>query len=266
MKAPLGSPPTLEWIAVDRLSVDESYQRATDSTRSRKLITRISNDWNWHFCQPLAVARRVDGSLFVIDGQHRLAAAVARGDLPHLPCVVISGTDSGTEAAAFVALNTQRQALSQGNIFNAMLASSDETAKHVSELLAQTGWRMARTSNPTYWKAGDLFCAPMIVKAVKMYGEEAVRNGLTALREAYPDKPVANVATLLTALFTLYRDSRVSDPDLLIETLAEVEPADWEVARSDIRRRRADLSQRAGMVEAIAESCTAVEQERVLAA
>jgi hypothetical protein len=107
MNPVIGAPPTLEWIGVERLAIDESYQRATDSAASRRLIHRIKTDWNWNYCQPIVVSRRSDGSLFVIDGQHRLTAAVARGDIPHLPCVVISGQDENGEASAFVALNTQ---------------------------------------------------------------------------------------------------------------------------------------------------------------
>lgn len=162
---PIGSPPTLEWIAVERLAIDESYQRATDGPASRRLIQKITKGWNWNFCQPLVVSRRDDGTLYVIDGQHRLSAAMERGDIPHLPCVVIGGVEC--EAAAFVALNTQRQKLSAGDVFNAMLAAGDPDAKRVAELLQETGWRMARTSNPTFWKPGEMFCAPLIVKAVK---------------------------------------------------------------------------------------------------
>jgi hypothetical protein len=130
MDAPIGSPPTLEWIAVERLAIDESYQRATDSPASRRLINRIKQGWNWSFCQPLVVSRRTDGSLFVIDGQHRLSGAIGRGDIPHLPCVVVTDAD---EAQTFIALNTQRQKLSQGDIFNAMLAAGDDMRLRLCE-------------------------------------------------------------------------------------------------------------------------------------
>jgi hypothetical protein len=179
MDAPIGSPPTLEWIGVERLAIDESYQRATDSAASRLDHPQDQERWNWNYCQPIVVSRRADGSLYVIDGQHRLTGAIARGDIPHLPCVVISGQDSENgEASAFVALNTQRQKLSQGDIFNAMLAAGDEAAKAVADLLEETGWSMARTSNYNQWKPGQMFCAPMIVKAVKAEGECVVRNAL----------------------------------------------------------------------------------------
>jgi hypothetical protein len=265
MDTPIGSPPTLEWVAVERLAIDESYQRATDSKASRRLIYKIKEKWNWHYCQPLVVSRRSDGSLFVIDGQHRLSAAVERGDIPHLPCVVLSGADGTSEASAFVALNTQRQKLSQGDIFNAMLAAGDADAKLVADLLTETGWRMAHTSNTQVWKPGDLFCAPMIVKSLKSEGEEIVRNALAALREAYPEAPITNTATMLKALFCIYRDRRAAHR-LLVETLAELPSLDWELCRHDVRRSRPELSLRDALVETIIEAANSIEADKALAA
>jgi hypothetical protein len=252
IEPPVGNPPTLEWIAAERLAIDESYQRATDSKRSRSLIFNIGKRWNWSYCQPLVVSRRADGSLYVIDGQHRLSAALQRGDIMHLPCVVLHGQEGASEAQAFVALNTQRQRLSQSDIFNALLASGDEAAKHVTEILRETGWRQTRAQNPT---VGTLICAPMIVKAAKLYGEPVVRNALTALREAYPEKPVGKMSLLLKALFLVFKENRASDdPDVLISALAEVEPDDWEMHGHDARRADVSLSRIEGVAQAITDA------------
>jgi hypothetical protein len=51
---------------------------------SQALIRQIARHWDWDLCLPLVVSRRADGSLYVIDGQHRLAAARIRGDIDHL--------------------------------------------------------------------------------------------------------------------------------------------------------------------------------------
>jgi hypothetical protein len=261
---PIGAPPTLEWISVERLAIDESYQRATDGPHSRKLIARITLRWNWHYCQPLVVSRRGDGSLYVIDGQHRLSAAINRGDILHLPCVVIHGQESAEEAAAFVALNTQRQRLSQSDIFNAQLAAGDEAAKHVAEILAETGWRQTRAANPV---VGTLTCAPMIVKELRREGEAVVRNALTALREAYPDKPVGKMSMLLKALFLVFRDNRCADdPDAFISALAEVEPDDWEMHGHDARRADASLSRIESVAHSMVEAYRATLPDPRLAA
>lgn len=252
IEPPVGNPPTLEWIAAERLAIDESYQRATDGSKSRNLIFNIAKRWNWSYCQPLVVSRRADGSLYVIDGQHRLSAALRRGDLMHLPCVVLHGQEAESEAAAFVALNTQRQRLSQSDIFNALLASGDAAAKHVADILHETGWRQSRAAVPM---VGTLTCAPMIVKALKLHGEAVVRNALTALREAYPEKPVGKMSLLLKALFVVFTENRCcADPDALISALSEIEPDDWEMHGQDARRNDVSLSRIEGVAQAITDA------------
>jgi hypothetical protein len=112
VNTPLGSPPTLEWRAVGELLIDDSYQRTVEAAASQALIRRIAMFWDWGLCQPLAVSRRPDGKLLIVDGQHRASAAKLRGDIPHLPCVITSFASAGDEAAAFVALNQMRRPLS----------------------------------------------------------------------------------------------------------------------------------------------------------
>lgn len=42
----VGAPPSLEWIAVDRLNVDPVYQRSTDSALSRSIIFGMQKQWD----------------------------------------------------------------------------------------------------------------------------------------------------------------------------------------------------------------------------
>ena len=237
------APPTLEWVAVDLLAVDPAYQRATNGPHSRRIIFGMVKCWDWALCQPLVISRREDGSLFILDGQHRHAGAVERGDIRHLPCVILAGCNSKDEAITFVALNTKRQKLTQGDIFNGMLAASDPVAKATAALLERTGWRARRNTNTQSYLPGDLGCAPMLTKALALHGEAIVTNALTALREAYADTPVRNAATLLKALIVVFRDNACTDdPDLFIETIGQVEPGDWEMFGQDYRRRNPALS------------------------
>jgi hypothetical protein len=84
----VGQRPTLEFRRLCDLKIDPSYQRSIEIGTSQTLIRRIAMFWDWSLCQPLAVARRADGALMVVDGQHRLAAARLRGDIYDLPCVI----------------------------------------------------------------------------------------------------------------------------------------------------------------------------------
>ena len=99
LRAQRGQRPSLEFRPIADLQIDESYQRSIDTGPSQSLVKRIARDWDWGLCQPLNVAKREDGSLWVIDGQHRLAAARDRGDIYDLPCVVIASRCAGSRSA-----------------------------------------------------------------------------------------------------------------------------------------------------------------------
>lgn len=259
-----GTPPTLEWIGIESLSVDPAYQRAVDGSKSRSIIFGMVKEWDWSLCQPLVVSRRTDGGLFILDGQHRHAGAKQRGDIPHLPCVVLTGRDEQHEAAAFVALNTKRQKLSQNDIFLGMLAAGDEHAQATAAILEQTGWKSARHTNTASFKPGELMCGPMLAKSIKQAGEAPVRNALTALREAYPDQPVRIAGTMLRALIVIYRDDLLKgvDCDDFIETLGSVEPQSWIEAGQDMARDNPAYSRIESIVEAMLD---AMPDERLAA-
>lgn len=256
----IGDPPSLEWLAVGRLQIEPAYQRATDGHKSRKIIAGMVREWNWTLCQPLVASRRHDGSIYVIDGQHRLEGAKKRGDIPHLPCTVLPALDHAGEAAAFVALNTKRQALSQTDVFAGMLAAGDRDALALEKMLAETGWTLARHTNTADYKPGQLACAPMLSRAFNGIGEAPVRNALTTLREAFPDRPVRTASRLLQALMLLFSDEgywKRVDPDALIDTIGAVDdPADWIAEGYEVRRRNPALSTREGIAEAMVQAAS----------
>jgi hypothetical protein len=89
---PIGSQPTIEWIHIGRLSIDDVYQRSTDNEASRRLIASIASRFDWRLCGPLVVSRRVDDVLTIIDGQHRWMAASKRDDIPNFRVVSLDTT------------------------------------------------------------------------------------------------------------------------------------------------------------------------------
>ena len=44
---PIGVPPSIEWIPLERLSMDTSYQRSTDNQASERLIASIAFNFDW---------------------------------------------------------------------------------------------------------------------------------------------------------------------------------------------------------------------------
>jgi hypothetical protein len=127
-------------IKKTRLSVDHTYQREIrrpDSNESKVRV--IAANWEWVACGVLLVGRRKDGTYSVVDGQHRLAAALLRDDITHLPCIVFESNGSVQEADGFLKANTYRKPLSGLDRFKALVHSGDATAISVAALLESTG-------------------------------------------------------------------------------------------------------------------------------
>lgn len=250
-----GAPPSLEFVAVDRLAIDPAYQRATDGPYSQRIIIGMVREWKWPLCQPLVVARRDDGQLMVLDGQHRLAGARRRGDIAHLPCVVLAGIGLKGEASAFVDLNTKRQKLSQTDIFHGQLAAGDPVAQTTHELLTKTGWRVVRSTNTQSFKPGDLTCAPFVASQVRIHGRHAVETALTTLRNAYPDEAVTQPARLIGALVQIFRsDAMLPMADRIRARMAEYSATVWARRCDTKRAAQPGLSIQQGLVVVILEA------------
>lgn len=255
----IGAPPSLEQVPISRLSVDPAYQRATDGPASRRIIEGMVKRWDWALAQPLMVARRADGSLWILDGQHRHAGAAARGDIPFLPCVILSSLDHADEARTFVNLNTRRQRLTQGEVFHGMLAAGDPLAVQVQALLDETGWKVRRINNTASFNPGDLECALMLTRALDQRGEPTVKFALITLRTAYATRPVRVAATLLKALFELF--ARVGEDSVscaaITTAMAAAQPHEWVNRGLRLQERNPQWDKSTAIASAIMEAVLA---------
>ena len=197
---PLGLRPSLENTRLVDLKVDASYQRSIDSETSKTLIRRIASCWDWSLYHPLTVSRRLDGTLWVVDGQHRLAAARLRRDMHDLPCVVTPYESRAAEAASFVAMNAQRRALSALDLFRAALASGDSHATLVHDMLCAAGLQLAKHTNYTAWKPGEISFTRSISSVMRQYGYSAAVDALNVTAKAFSGQVLRYGGTIFAGL------------------------------------------------------------------
>jgi hypothetical protein len=232
----LGSPPTLEWRPVGELLIDPAYQRAIDTGPSQTLIRRIAMFWDWGLCQPLAVSRRPDGALTIVDGQHRAEAAKLRGDVPHLPCVITSYASAGDEAAAFVALNQQRRPLQALDLFKAAVAAEDKEALLILDCITAAGLSLAPHSNYTCWKPGMVANISSIQRFYRRANEAALRIALNAMAKSWPGEVLQYAGSVFCGFAAVALDEvRLrGNPDEVVSDLARIagsrSQAEWRVA------------------------------------
>lgn len=141
-----GEPGDFSLISKYQLTVDHTYQR--DQVKSR--VATFTKEWNWIACSTLTVAlREVNGQtqFWIIDGQHRWAAAMNRSDIDLLPCMCFLSESTVKEAQGFLDINTGRGALHYHSRFNGLLETKNQTAIGVNNLIKHTGRVTARWSS-----------------------------------------------------------------------------------------------------------------------
>lgn len=195
-----GRMPTLQFQLPSELQIDPTYQRSIDNAESQRLIGKIAMNWNWDLCQPLVVARRNDGALFVIDGQHRLEAAKLRGDIVQLPCVVVNYASAADEAANFVQLNQARRPLAKLDVFKAAVASEDPEAVAILGAIEAAGLSLAPHSNPTAWKPGQICNIGGIESAWRNDGDTATELALLVMARAFEGQTLTYAGTIFPGI------------------------------------------------------------------
>lgn len=149
------APGEMRLLHKDALQIHPAYQRDLVAQK----VTEISAAWSWVALGALVVGER-GGEFWVIDGQHRAAAAKRRSDITHLPCVVFETTDVKQEARGFLTIQTMRKPVTAVAKQKAMVTAGDEVAGFVQQTLETLGLRI----RPTAVKAGELKCVGWCLK------------------------------------------------------------------------------------------------------
>lgn len=170
--APVIPPPSfgpaahLQWIPIEQLVVDTSYQREMRGA-GRKNVRDIAAEFNWAYFAPLMVAPIEGGHYSIIDGQHRATAAMLLG-IKQVPCAVVIA-DRQTQAAAFEAVNAKTTRIHTTQIFHASIAAGDERALATKRVLDEAGVMVLK--GPGAWRESKNKTI-----AVRMVSEVASRD------------------------------------------------------------------------------------------
>ena len=116
------------FVRASKLKISSAYQRYICVTTIKK-----AKQFNYLLCQTLVIAMRPDGSLVIIDGQHKAIMAFLSGEDLDLPCQIYKHDVNATlaqcikfEAKLFQDLNTHRKNTSTLDKVRAGLSFGDE--------------------------------------------------------------------------------------------------------------------------------------------
>jgi hypothetical protein len=169
--ASLGPATSLQWVPLEQLVIDPSYQREMGGA-GRKNVRAIAAEFSWAYFAPLMVSPIEGGRYAIIDGQHRATAAMLLG-IKQVPCAVVIA-DQVTQAAAFHAVNAKTTRMHTVQIFHARVAAGDERALVAKRVMDAAGVEILR--RPGAWRH-----TPTKTIAVGAIEDTANRNAEAAI-------------------------------------------------------------------------------------
>lgn len=232
----IGAPPSIEFIRPIDLNVDPTYQRSIENEASRRLIASIAANFDWRLFSPLLISRRPDGSKIIIDGQHRWAGVIKRGDITHLPCCLYSYESAEEEAKVFIMANRARKAMNRLDDYYAALAAADEDALEIQRLVTDAGLVVSRSMSVAARKPGEITFTSSISAALRRHGEQVVSAALTSMAEAFDGAVMAQGSSVFNALVLLFAaPPKGFDPDALVPALRQVDMAGFRNVIRDVQ-------------------------------
>jgi uncharacterized protein DUF6551 len=198
------------------LTVDPLVQRPLDSQR----VAAIAANFRPEAFGVIHISQRKNGSLHIIDGQHRIAAAkvIGRGDLP-VDAVIWEGLTTAEEAAMFRWLNNTRQ-VQVLDRFRIRTVEGDPVATALNNLLEAHGWtvRKAKATGSFFavsalenaynmTEGGDITtCNAVVEIATAAWGHDSnglraeIVSGMGSLLRRHPKLDKAKLVTELAKL------------------------------------------------------------------
>lgn len=168
-------------IEKTKLSIDTSYQRSQSVHRARGIASAF--DWR-AFGTLLVSVRKIKNKTiyYVIDGGHRLLAALMRPDVGMVPCYLFTGLSGDDEANIFVEANTSQKNPSASDIFLARVRGGDGVAQALLAVFRAHGFVVTATGDPvqsntvkavsTYYKLGPKLSAAALSFCEAVFGEQ----------------------------------------------------------------------------------------------
>ncbi len=203
-----GPAPMLQWIRIDRLVIDDRYQRDL-KPGNWKAIRNIAQAFKWSRFSPVFCAPIEGGRYAIIDGQHRTHAAAMCG-FDEVPCQIVQMTIS-EQAESFAAVNGAVTKVTSWNLFKAALSAGEPWAVDAARCAENAGCRLMTSNGSQESKKPGMIYAPAAFrKIVETCGAPKVTAALKVLMraEGYGDtSQIFDISILGPLLMAMTKDA-----------------------------------------------------------
>jgi uncharacterized protein DUF6551 len=195
----------LQWIALEKLVVDDRYQRSIGD-RGRENVMRILANFEWSKFAPVVVTPVEDGRFAIIDGQHRATAALMHHLINEVPCMIVNVTPEEA-AACFAAINGQVTAITKGQIHHARVQAGDPVAVGLQEALDAAGVRILKYKVPNNpYRVGETLAIGTLERCFKTYGRDTLITALQSVTMSGSGNPGCLMAPIIQSLCELLHE------------------------------------------------------------
>jgi hypothetical protein len=140
-------------IEITTLNIDPSYQRS--DFLNMTVVNKIGSEFSLVRFNVLIVAQRLDGSLWVVDGQHRYFGAKKAGQTT-VPCRVFSSQGPQQEASVFYDLNKTRTSINAISMYRALLRQDEVTSVAIQALLDKYNFAIGKGGRRAFQAASAI--------------------------------------------------------------------------------------------------------------
>jgi hypothetical protein len=194
----IGPAPMLDWIRIEKLVVDDVYQRPIRGAGVTN-VARIAAWFRWSCFAPVIVSPISGGLFAIIDGQHRATAAAACG-IEAVPCQIIIA-DVAEQARAFKAINGAVTKMSSMAIHAAAVAAGEPRAMALDEACHTAGVTLLRSNRETsQQKPGQTHAVNACGVCLEKYGRDVLVTALQCVTETTNNEPGMLTGPLIKAL------------------------------------------------------------------
>ena len=243
----------IKTVGVNDLQIDDSYQRSLNGLTVKKM----ARDFNPDLLALPLVGVRSDGSMWVIDGQHRVAAAKL-ASVSTMDVRLVSGLTTAQEAQMFVDANINTRRLTGANFFWASNRAENPQILAISQAYESNGYTIHQNRNTLSraTRSGKLSIKPSNTMITLFNKDpEANATAIRCLTRAYPEvngirnatvcKELAKIVLIAgtTQAISAWHTAGVWDAKAeqdVIETIGAAVPSYWTAIGVD--KRLGDLA------------------------
>jgi hypothetical protein len=224
----------LRVLDIETIKVGHRYQRQV----SESAIEKIMKGYDPKALGIPVIGERDDGTLWVVDGQQRIAALKRMKDRDRrwVRCEVFASNGPEHEALIFKLINANRTKLTAEQLFHAALVSGDEQCHKLKRIMDEYGMQVMR-GRPQTQMTPDAARDAKRVRTINFLlrvlgrseqahnGEPAVRFILNVLSRVWPDDAIKQRSEIVEGLFSFWTNNNgLVDLDRLLPRLASTTP------------------------------------------